>query len=79
MLILLAGVFAVLIGTVSCGPLSVSISTEREHKFGDDIVCDVTISNSHNWVFYLLARSNQTSFCSLLLQDGKMVPAPPDS
>ena len=40
-----------------CGPFTVSISTASKYTLGEDVVCKVTITNTHNTDYYLLKRN----------------------
>ena len=76
--ILLAGVFAVLLSSVQCGPFTVSISVQDEHKIGDDVVLDVTITNNHDKDYALLTRNTPLegikSNMFSVTRDGKVIP-----
>ena len=53
---LLAGVLAALLCSVQCGPFTVTISTQTAYRVGENVECEVTITNNDDKDYYLLAR-----------------------
>ena len=85
-----AVLLAVFLCSVCCDPFTVKISTKREFKFGEEIVCEVTIANSHDRDRYMLARNTPleglrsplftvTRSGKILPYDGKLLKRGPPS
>jgi hypothetical protein len=80
MKVFLACVLVAFFNDVQChgAPFIVSISTKHEYKLGDDVIADVTITNTHSRDYALVTRNTPLegliSNIFSVSKDGKVIP-----
>ena len=73
-----AAVSTLLLCAVQGGPFAVKISTKSEHDLGDDVICEVTITNTQDKDYFMLKRytplEGLISPLFSITRDGEVVP-----